>query len=135
MNSYENAKFDESDFLKLFSSVLILLKDGMENAIVNDRLEKKLYDYRDDEQYIPIFDNMTFKGNKLNLKPGFEQLYNEKLLEPLDNTSSLIKIDNDTALEILPLYDDSKVILMTRLVTNMYISNNGKVKVKSNLKK
>ena len=135
MNSYENAKFDESDFLKLFSSVLILLKDGMENAIVNDRLEKKLYDYRDDEQYIPIFDNMTFKDNKLNLKPGFEQLYNEKLLEPLDNTSSLIKIDNDTALEILPLYDDSKVILMTRLVTNMYISNNGKVKVKSNLKK
>ena len=55
--------------------------------------------------------------------------YNKGFLELVKPGQSLIKIDNDQALEILTSYSDTKILLMTRLVTKMYSENSKNSKV------
>ena len=101
-------EFNEFDFVRLFYSVLILLK-GRKEVNIND-LETDLINYIKDENYESLFRNLQIKDNKIDLNSGFE----------MANNSNLFKIDNDQALEILTSYDDTRILSMTRLVTKMY---------------
>ena len=117
---------EQYNFLRLYSAVFVLLKN--EKIINNKTLECELNNYFC-EEYKELFKNISYTNNRVNLSSGFIMAYNKGFLELVKPGQSLIQIDNDQSLEILTSYSDTKILLMTRLVTKMYSENSKNSKV------
>ncbi len=112
--------FNEYDFLRLFSAILIIKKH--QSIIINTELEKRLNKYYKMPEFKLLFKDII-KNSFIDLKDAFQMAYTNGLINLFQDTEgvkSIINLTKEEALLVASEYDDEYIVLMSRLISKLF---------------
>ena len=113
MSKIINYVMNDFDFLKLY--MIVSLGNG-NNLIEKNLLEKSLYRFIDDEDYIPILKNIQSDDEKVLLDNAFNSSYAYNyLIKTSDFNKDKISISSPVASSIKRSFTIDQIELMNRL--------------------